>query len=698
MLNLKKKPAKRHSSILKRLFFGISSIVLVMMIMLAASIGYEAKSIVNEKTQSLLTQATTRSLQAVNSRVDSIVSSLDAFSMIAKHNTITNGEAFEIFTDLVNKQKDISEIQLATAEGGYITYPGSPTDSNYDPRNTDWYKGAVQAKGAYITDVFRYSQTEFPKVAISLPIYTEDEELKGVVVAFVSVPKLSELVKTIQIGETGFVFVVDQQGKLLAHPNQQYALANPSLMNLDVVKAVASGQSGIGQMVQDQTPYISAYVYDPKLRWGFVVAQSEAEVKQDIYKLQSVILIVSVFSLALLSIVLLLYVRKMVLPIKEVQQKIEKFSEGDLTQTIAVTTQDEIKQLADSFNGMSHKLSHIITRISSVINEVKFIAGNVSTSSNHSYTTQMNIVSMTDHLAADIDVQREQMNDIRSTVDEITGEINTIKQNIDEATHLSHEAQAQTLHAKEAINHLQQDMGRIVDDMKSSHTAFTDLDQSIQAITQILSSIITISKQTKLLSLNARIEASRAGQHGLGFGVVADEIRILSEQTEQATSHIEQVLGQVQAKLNTVATRLTQTDKASVEGIQTLDSTIQIFTSIESMTQELNTRLQEIETLSLSMNQQSLAVKEDVGTLYNSYENVFMGFQQAVASTQESATISQQFADDSKELIDLVEGLEQEISYFQLNQATSIPVEASAESATELAADAEHDTEIPTEK
>lgn len=666
MFTLKLKFTSQHRSILLRLFLGISSIVVVMMILMAASIGFEAKTIVHQKTQNLLAQATTSSVEAVNARVDSIISSLHTYTMIAKHNTITNGQAFEIFTDMVNQNQDISEIQFATNEGRYITYPGSPTDSNYDPRNTDWYKGAIQSKGAYITDVFRYSKTEFPKIAISLPVLTEDEEIKGVVVAFVSVPKLSEFIKTIHVGETGYVFVVDQKGNLIAHPNQQYALSNPSLTDLDIVKEVVAGHSGIGQMVHENTSYTSTYVYNSKLRWGFLVAQADSEVKKDIYKLQSVTLIVSVLSLVLLSIVLLLYVRKMVNPIKEVQQKIEKFSEGDLTQTISVHTRDEIQQLAESFNGMSQKLSHIMRRISSVFNNVKAIAHNVSTSSQITYATQMNVVSMTDHLASEIEVQREQMNDIRTTVDDITSEISTIKANIDEASRLGDEAQRETLHATDAVNHLQKDMGRIVDDMKSSHVAFGDLDQSIQAVTNILSTIVTISKRTKLLSLNARIEASRAGQHGLGFGVVADEIRALSEQTEDATSEIEQVLNQVQDKLHTVAARLTQTDKASVEGIQTLDSTIDIFSRIVAMTQELRTRLQDIEQYSQSINTQSLEIKHDVSNLYHSYENVFVGFQQAVASTQESATISQQFSHDSSELIELVEGLESEISYFRL--------------------------------
>ncbi|MGD8192641.1 methyl-accepting chemotaxis protein [Brevibacillus ginsengisoli] len=663
---MKKRFTKRNRSILLRLFFGISSIVLVMMIIMAASIGYEAKTIVDQKTQNLLAQATTSSIQAVNSRLDSILSSLNTYTMIAKHNTITNGQAFDIFTDIVNQNKDISEIQYATIDGKYITYPGSPTDSNYDPRNTDWYKGAIESKGAYISDVFRFSQTEFPKIAISIPVYTEDEQIKGVVVSFVSVSKLSEFIKSIHIGETGYVFVVDQKGNLIAHPNQQYVLSNPSLKDLNIVRDVIAGHSGIGQMEQQNTSYTSAYDFNPKLRWGFLVAQADSEAKKDIYKLQSVTLVVSVLSLVLLSTVLWLYVRKMVVPIKEVQQKIEKFSEGDLTQTICVQTQDEIQHLAESFNGMSQKLSHIITRISCVINNVKSIAQNVSTSSQITFATQMNVVSMTDHLASEIEVQREQMNQIRTTVDEITNEISTIKENIDEASRLGDEAQNQTLQATEAVNHLQKDMGRIVDDMQSSHLAFADLNQSIQAVTLILSTIITISKRTKLLSLNARIEASRAGQHGLGFGVVADEIRALSEQTELATSEIEQVLNQVQDKLQTVATRLTQTDKASVEGIETLDSTIDIFSKIVNRTQELRQRLQVIEQFSQSINTQSLVIKEDVGNLYNSYENVFTGFQQAVASTQESATISQQFSDDSKELIELVEGLESEISYFQL--------------------------------
>ncbi len=667
---LRVKAGKKQGSILKKLIIGISSIVLVIMAITAVAIGYQAEMTLDQKAKTQLLQASNASLQEVDSRVDEIISILATYAAIATHSTLSAGQTFDIFTDIVNNNQTISELQLATPDGRYLTYPGSPVDSNYKPEETDWYKGAVAGKQPFITDVFQYSRTEFPKVAISLPIYTEADELKGVVVAFVSVPKLSEFVEKIHIGKTGYVFLVDRKGGLLAHPDKTYALSRPTLNN-PVVRAVTQGQSGVGTLTEGSTTYLAAYVYDPKLRWGIAVAQSEAEVKQDVYKLQSIIGIVLIISLLILSLGLFFFVRRMVQPIKEVQFKMEKFRDGDLSQTIVVKTNDEIRQLAESFNLMSHKLSHIILRISSVIQNVKMISNTVSNNSVHSYQMQMEIVSITDNLAAEIDEQKAQISHIFTTVDRITAEIGTINDNIEAASRFSDRAREQTLHAADAVNLLQTDMGQIVEDMKQSQIAFQELSQSIAEVSDILAWIMEISKRTKLLSLNARIEASRAGQHGLGFGVVADEIRALSEQTEEATGKIGTVLHHLQQKLHTVAQRMSQTDKTSMEGIQTLDSTIHIFGQIVDMIEGLTQRFKEIGTLSYSINNRSLNIKQDVDQLSRSSEQVMVGFQEAVASTQESASISQQFTNSSASLFELVEGLEREIQYFNATTATA---------------------------
>lgn len=652
-------------TIFTRLFVGSMTMVICMMALTALFIGYQAKAMLNEKTETQLREASRSALQEVNDRVHSIENALQSFATVYKHSPLSNSQVFDIFSDMAALNANISELQLATRDGRYLTFPGSPLDAGYDPRKTDWYQGAVSAQAAYISDVFRFSDTEFPKIAVSLALRSPDDEVVGAVVAFVSVPKLSAFVQQVKLGETGYAMIVDRLGKLVAHPDQTYALQRPALDHMPVVRSVAAGQSGTAILNQNGADYLVAYRYDEKLKWGIVVLQAVAEVEQDVRAMRLTIFAVSLIGLAALAALLFLYVRRIITPIKEVQTKLAAFSEGDLFQTMQVNTRDEIRQLADSFNRMSGQIRTIIGKIQRVIADVKHVAEHVGKGSRHSHAMQTEVVGVTERLSAEMDRQQAQIENIRTIVDRITDEISRITGSIQTAIEHNGEARAQTARAADSIGHLKANMQKISDDMRASLEAMSSLRQNMDDVNEILNLIAGISKRTKLLSLNARIEASRAGQAGLGFGVVAEEIRLLSEQTEDATERIQQVIASGQARMDLVTERMTVTDHATVDGLQTLHEAADVFSRIVAVSEILTEQFAVIGRLSRSISRQSQDIKEGVDALSHSAQAVTAGAQQAVAATQESVSLSEQFLHDSERLAAIVDDLEQEIRFFR---------------------------------
>ncbi|NGQ96018.1 methyl-accepting chemotaxis protein [Brevibacillus sp. SYP-B805] len=656
---------KYQPTLLKRLFLGISLMVVAMMAVVAVFIQYQAQAMLERKAVNQLKEASASSVQEVNARLNSILSALHTFAAIYRQTPLSNNDTFEIFSGMIANNPNISELQLATADGHTLSFPGSPTDSSYDPRTTEWYREAVARKGPFLSDAFQYAKTEFPKVAISVPLLSPDEEIAGVLVAFVSVPKLSEFVQKIKIGTTGYVFIVDNHGSLLAHPDMKYALSRPSLNNVTAVQQLVKGNSGIGSFSRNGTNYLSAYVFHPDLRWGIVVAQEQQEVEADVRKLQMIILAVSAAGLCLLALVLYLFVKRIVHPLKALQGKIEKFREGDLSQSITVNQNDEIGQLADSFNGMSRQVRSIIEKISLVMADVRQIAVHIADGSQQSVDMQHRIAGITDSLAAEMERQKEQVEQIQQIVDTIAGEIEGIHTHIQQASRINEDAHEQTAKVTKAISTLQENMGAIAEDMTASNHAFAALHDSIREVTNILAWITDISKKTKLLSLNARIEASRAGQAGMGFGVVADEIRGLSGQTEEAAVRIAHLLSTIQEKVEIVAATMNQTDQATHAGIETLGQASGIILRVVQTIEELNERFAGIEQLSVSIHEQSRLIKGGIDHLSDSFDMVASGSQQAAAVTQEGAFIGQQFRADSRQLLDVVHSLEQEVGYFR---------------------------------
>ncbi|MGF9910247.1 methyl-accepting chemotaxis protein [Brevibacillus porteri] len=661
-----------YRSIFTRLFAGIMGMVVCMMAIAAFFISYQSQATLNEKTKQQLHDVSGAALQNVHSRVYDIVTALQSFASTYKNSTVTNSQIFGIFTDMTINNPTISELQIVTTDGRYLTFPGSPLDSSYDPRKTDWYEGALNQTqhGAFVSDVFQFSETEFPKIAVSLPLRNEEEEPVGVVVAFVSVPKLSESIGQIKLGETGYALIVDHQGKLVAHPDQSYALQRPLLTELPVVQNVIAGQSGYEPSKINGIDSFAAYQFDPSLKWGVIVVQSVSEVKQEVRRLQLTILAVSLVGLVALALLLYVYVRRIINPIKEAQQKMTAFSEGDLLQTMQVQSNDEIRQLADSFNRMSEQIRTIIGKIQYVIADVKQVADHVGKGSRHSHAMQTEVVSVTERLAQEMDNQQEQIEEINLTMNEITEEMSRITNSMEEAILQSQESREQNAMAAASMNTLKQNMHSISEDMKASIQAMSSMRESMGDINEMLGLISAISKRTKLLSFNARIEASRAGQAGIGFSVVADEIRLLSDQTEEASARIQQVIASGEERMEHVAACLETTDHATVNGIQTLHQAASIFNNTVQLSEALTTQFETIRALTGTISAQSQVISQRVDNLSASAQQVVSGTQQAVAANQESLSLSEQFLDDSLRLTEIVEDLEQTIKFFRAGETT----------------------------
>ncbi|GAA4724955.1 methyl-accepting chemotaxis protein [Brevibacillus fulvus] len=656
---------QKHRSIMHKLFAGICFIVLIIMSSSAVSIGHQAQLVLSQNAKEQLVTAAESSVKEVRLRVQSIISSLETFAAVYKTNSVSNSDVFDAFEEMASKNKDISELQIASTSGKFFSFPGSPTDDSYDPRQTDWYKGAIAQKGVFISDVFRYSETEFPKVAISLPINDASGQVAQVLVAFVSIPSLSEFVEQMRIGATGYVCIVDQSGRVVAHPDKKFALQRPAYENRNLIKELLANKTGFSHTTLQGNAILAAYVYDPVLRWGVIVSQNEAEVQTEVDRLQHIILLVFIIGLIVLAAVLYFFVRAITRPLKEVQQKLERFSEGDLSQAISVKTNDEMKILADSFNRMSGKLREIIRDISQVSLDVKAIAAKVAEESQHSWQSQIQISAVIATWVSEMEKQKEEIEQIGRTTEQITDEIAIIHSHIAEAGGDHEQVLRQSSQVNMAFTELTNSMAEISQDMKASQMAIGDLHLSIIEAGGILSSILEISKKTKLLSLNARIEASRAGHLGLGFGVVADEIRNLSEQTEAAAQQIERVLMLIQNNMNIVADRMTQTEKATVAGGEILSLTTSQFRQIVQTSEGLYHRFQQIQQLSSAIHKQSHLIENGVGLLAASHQTIIAGSQEAAASAEESAAIAQQFTEDADQLTQLVDGLQSEIAYFR---------------------------------
>lgn len=206
--------------------------------------------------------------------------------------------------------------------------------------------------------------------------------------------------------------------------------------------------------------------------------------------------------------------------------------EGDLTRRIDVKSADEIGQLGTNFNRFVGKIHDVIVEISGVSRDVASAATEIAASS--------------EEMASGLSNQNSQVVEISSAIEEMSANSGEVAKKSGDAANQAANSGSVAEEGGRLVLQTIDDMKRISESVSASATSVAELGRRGEQIGQITKVINDIADQTNLLALNAAIEAARAGEHGRGFAVVADEVRVLADRTTKATEEIAESIATIQ--------------------------------------------------------------------------------------------------------------------------------------------------------
>ncbi|WP_153772936.1 methyl-accepting chemotaxis protein [Pseudomonas sp. MNR3A] len=494
-------------------------------------------------------------------------------------------------------------ISIGLEDGTYAKWPDDPKLASYDPRARPWYKAAMATPGKTVrTAAYYYDKDDVALVGTARTLNDAGGKPKGVFVVSVSLKNLTELVKSIKLGKSGYVMLIEN-GTVLVDPRDA-SHGFKQLKDLGEPYAqLAATEQGSTEVVIDGVRYMANVWTSPDLGWRFVGLIEYSEVMGAATHMTYLTAVIVLVLALVFALVAAAFSRVIVKPIGQVSTGLQQIAqgEGDLRQDLVIQGKDETAELAGWFN-------KFLAAIRQLIQHIGAASGNLHEASRANSELAGNMNEAAGR-------QREAVELVSTAFNEMVATANEVARSCSSAADAAENGHHRVAEGKQQIELTTDNVNRLGSRLSESSQAMVELEEGSRNINQILGTIRAIAEQTNLLALNAAIEAARAGDQGRGFAVVADEVRALAKRTADSTGEIDQLLNTLGNKTQEVSQKMESCldlSRASVssiarardsfEGIQLSvneirDQNLQISAAAEeqhSVAEEINRHIQQI--------------------------------------------------------------------------------------------------------
>lgn len=540
---------------------------------------------------------------------------IEAYSRIP----MTTDNMLNAFSNILETNPDMADVYFGNtipmhSPGGiFVTFEADILDANYDQTKRDWFIGAINKNGIYISEPYKTATEKGETVVtFSKAVYTNGY-LKGVVGIDVFFSQIAELISNQLEDENTEINIIMTNGMYLTHKDKRNILNEQNnLFSNPLFSSWQNTVSSGNNLIEIKGKEWAGVQNIENVPWMISGHGTTSYFDSLMRKLIIVLIIVVVAFMSVETILVLVVVRPLSETLNRAINITEDMGKGDFNARFEkklLEKKDQTGMLTKSIDDMQKNIGSVIYKIKQGIDVINNEINKISDGS-------ANLSDRSNSQAAALE-------ELASSIEALSSSLKETARSASEAKNMSEKAYSDTKSGVEAVI-------QTANNMK-------EISESSKKISDITKMIQSIAFQTNILALNAAVEAARAGEQGRGFAVVASEIRSLAQTVNDAASNITNIVEDTVNKIEVGNVSVTQSSELLSEIEKSVNEVSEVLTGIA------NSSIQEED----SIHQINQAVIE--------LNNI----------TQENSDMAQESAFSSKEVSDRTENMVEEISYFK---------------------------------